>query len=168
MGDILPEYDLLTLINNALLYFDKQNNKYSKLINITDTTIDRSKNIIIFDKVEYKYEILGVFDNTTNIWMWAWMIPEFIANETTTVKKLLNYGLKISPITVSDKIPDDKMYLKTQLLNSRFMLNDYFQLELHLAIASYLVKDNMKFIYYKKRYLDRDKTNYITVYYLIS
>ena len=98
--------------------------------------------------------------------MWAWMSPDFLSNETIIVKKLLNYGLKINPTTIKTLSPD-KLYLKTQLVNSRFLLEDEIQLELHLAIASYLAKDNFKFIFNKKRYLNKDNTKYITMYYLI-
>jgi hypothetical protein len=161
--------DLSVLIDKALNYYDKKNLEYSKYLT-SDITVERENNIIKFtefDNKQFKYEILGVFDNTTNIWMWAWMVPEFLYNETDIVKKLLNYGLKINPSIVSP-VPNDKLYLKTQLVNSRFLLNDEFQLELHLAISSYLAKDNFKFIYYKKKYLNKDKTKYITVYYLIK
>ncbi len=120
----------------------------------------------IDDNNEFKYEFLGIFDNSTNIWMWAWLVPEFMYNETNIVRKLLNYGLKISS-TVSSRLDNEKLYLKTQMVNGRFLLYDSFQLDLHLAISSYLAKDNIKFIYYKKKYLNKEKTKYISVYYLI-
>ena len=33
-------------------------------------------------------------------------------------------------------------YIKTQLVNSRFLLEDNFQLELHLYLSYYLLKEN--------------------------
>lgn len=167
----LDNPDILThIIDKALYNYDIQNNKYDKYIATDNITVDRQTNKIIFsdiDKTEYLYEILGVFDNTTHIWMWAWMIPEFMFNETEIVRKLLNYGLKITPNFV-DRVSDDRLYLKTQLVNSRFLLDNEFQLDLHLALACYLAKDNFKFIYNKKRYLTKDKKKYITIYYLIK
>ncbi len=163
------ELDLSLLIDKALYYYDKHNIEYDDYINSDNTTIERDTNTIKFndfDKAEFKYEFMGIFDNTTNIWMWAWLVPEFMFNETNIVRKLLNYGLKISP-TPSNKLNSEKLYLKTQMVNSRFLLNNSFQLDLHLAIASYLAKDNIKFIYNKKKYLNKEKTKYITVYYLI-
>ncbi len=160
--------DLYSLIDKAFNYYDNQNKQYKKYLDLENISIERENTKIIFNDLdkEFKYEVLGIFDNTTNIWMWAWMIPEFIFNETNLVRKLLNYGLKITPTTVSSISPE-KLYLKTEMVNSRFIVNDQFQLELHLAISCYLSKDNIKFIYSKKKYLNKDKTKYITVYYLI-
>ncbi len=160
--------DLNTLIDKSLNFYDEQNKKYKEYLNEDDIVVTRDKNIIKFNNLnkEFKYELVGMFDNTTNIWMWGWMVPDFLYNETNLVRKLLNYGLKISP-SVIIPISDDKLYLKTQMINSRFLLNDKFQLDLHLAITSYLVKDSIKFIYYKKKYLNKEKTKYITVYYFI-
>jgi hypothetical protein len=98
--------------------------------------------------------------------MWAWLVPEFTFKETNIVRNLLNYGLKISP-TLTNRLNNEQLYLKTQMVNGRFLLHDNFQLDLHLAISSYLAKDNFKFIYYKKKYLNKDKTKFITVYYII-
>ena len=163
----MENINLDILIDKSLNYYDNQNNEYKSFID-DDITINREDNSIKFNKLnkEFKYELLGIFDNTTNIWMWGWMIPEFLYNETNLVRKLLMYGLKITP-TVITPVSDEKLYLKTQLVNSRFLLYEQFQLDLHLAIASYLVKDSIKFIYYKKKYLNKDKTKFITVYYFI-
>ncbi len=162
------EDNLDTLIDKSLNFFDYQNKKYNNYLKEDDISITRDKNIIKFNNLneDFKYELLGIFDNTTNIWMWGWMMPDFLYNETNLIRKLLNYGLKISPSVITP-ISDEKLYLKTQMVNSRFLLYEQFQLDLHLAIASYLVKDSIKFIYSKKKYLDKDKTKYITVYYFI-
>lgn len=162
------DLDLVSLIDKALNYYDQHNIEYDKYIKTENIQLEREKNIIKFPDIntEFKYEFLGIFDNTTNIWMWAWLVPEFMFNETNIVRKLLNYGLKISP-TSTNKLDNEKLYLKTQMVNGRFLLYDNFQLDLHLAISSYLAKDNIKFIYYKKKYLNKDKTKFITVYYLI-
>ena len=165
------DIDLSILIDKALNYYDKHNIEYSKYINSDNITLDRDKNIIKFNDYNdkqsiFKYEFLGIFDNTTNIWMWAWLVPEFMYNETSIVRKLMNYGLKISP-TPTAKLNNEKLYLKTQMVNGRFLLYDEFQLDLHLAISSYLAKDSFKFIYYKKKYLNKEKTKFITVNYLI-
>ncbi len=161
------DLDLSTLINNALIYYDEHNIEYDEYIKSDNIRVERETNKIIFNnKTEFKYEFLGIFDNTTNIWIWAWLVPEFMFNETNIVRKLLNYGLKISP-TPTNKLDNEQLYLKTQMVNGRFLLYDEFQLDLHLAISSYLAKDTFKFIYYKKKYLNKEKTKYITVYYLI-
>lgn len=166
------DLDLSTLINNALVYYDKNNIEYDRYIQSDNITVKRETKNIIFNDIhkdfqnEFNYEFLGIFDNTTNIWIWAWLVPEFMYNETTIARKLLNYGLKISS-TPTNKLDNEQLYLKTQMVNSRFLLYDEFQLELHLAISSYLAKETFKFIYSRKKYLNKEKTKYITVYYLI-
>ncbi len=157
------------LIDDALNYYDTKTKHYHDYIMIPqDSEINRDNGTIRFPKQDkvYKYEILGLFENETNIWIWAWMIPDFKFNETLLVKKLLNYGLKIGP-TQNENLTSDKLYLKTQFLNSRFLLKNDFQLELHLAISLYLIKDNAKFIYPVKVNLNKTKTKYITLYYII-
>ncbi len=162
------DLDLSTLINNALIYYDKQNIEYNDYIKSDNITVERDANKITFNdnSKDFKYEFLGIFDNTTNIWIWAWLVPEFMFTETNISRKLLNYGLKISPTPIN-KLDNEQLYLKTQMVNSRFLLYDEFQLDLHLAISSYLAKDSFKFIYSKRKYLNKEKTKYITVYYLI-
>ena len=163
--------DLKSLIDKALYYYDIKSIEYKNFIDSDNIIIGKENQTISFPDVDikalYNYEVLGIFDNTTNIWMWGWMIPDFTYNETETVKKLLNYGLKITP-SLSEGISPDRLYLKTQLVNSRFLLEDDFQLELHLAISCYLCKDNIKFVYYKRKYLSENKQRYITIYYLIK
>jgi hypothetical protein len=166
LNNLYKELDLSLIIEKALDYYDNKNIEYSKYINTDEIKINRDSNTININNKNFKYEILGLFDNTSHVWMWAWMIPEFMYNETNIVRELLNYGLKISP-TSNTRIPNDRLYLKTQMVNSRFLLEDEFQLELHLAIASYLAKDKFNFIYSKRKYLNKEKTKYIIVYYLI-
>lgn len=160
------------IVKKSLLNYDQINNKYNDYIMIENTKIDvDTQNIIFNNKDKFKYEILGIFDSSTQIWMWGWMTPEFKYRDTMLSKKLLDYGLKIEPFSYlknnDRKILDDMMYLKTQLVNSRFIVNDMIQLELHLAIALYLVKDNVKFIYPRIKFIDKEKNKYITVYYFI-
>lgn len=150
------------LILKSFDYYDKQNKlneKYLKKKGI----LDGENSVIIFDKEKFKYELLGVFDNQTNVWIWSWMIPLIDNEKSTIAKKLLNYGLNIYPSNENQ----EEIYLKTQLLNSRFLIQDKFQLEIHLALASYLSRENFKFLYPIKQYMDKKKKKYITKYFLI-
>ena len=163
------DIDLSALVDKALYDYDKRSIQYKKYIDSDNIIFDRNKTSIKFIDVNQEvlnYSILGIFDNINHIWMWAWMVPDFLMTETLFVKKLLNYGLKIDT-TISNKLSQDRLYLKTQLVNSRFLLEDKFQLELHLAISYYLSKENVKFIYPRIKYLSTDKKRFITVYYLI-
>jgi hypothetical protein len=164
------------IIKKSFQSYDIMLKKYKKYINTQDIKLDRDTQTIIFndDNEKYKYEFAGIFDSDTQIWMWAWMIPEFLYKETVLVRKLLNYGLKIEPMKDmflkdnNDRGNTDQMlYLKTQLVNSRFLLDNKFQLDLHLSIATYLVKDNIKFIYPREKIIDEKTKKSITVYYFI-
>jgi hypothetical protein len=164
------------IIKDSFKSYDVMLKKYKKYINTQDVKIDREKQTILFNNNDkFTYEIVGMFDTDTQIWLWGWMIPEFLYNETTLVRKLLNYGLKIEPFKTmlfnSDKNnrfnADKMLYLKTQLVNSRFLLDNKFQLDLHLSIATYLVKDNIKFIYPRERIIDEKTKKTFIVYYFI-
>ena len=95
----MSKVDLFNLIDKALIYYDNKNKTFKKYIKSDDVSFDREKQIINFNNINKnnKFEVLGVFDNNTSIWMWAWMVPEFMTKETIIVKKLLHYGLKLNP-----------------------------------------------------------------------
>ena len=162
--------DFKDLIKTSLKFYDEQNEKYKKYIVDTLINFDKSQNIIkIVDKddnilLESKYEILGIYDNQTNIWLWAWLLTFLNANETIISRKLLDYGLKLEPLTNNN----DHYYIKSQLLNSRITIEDMIELDIHLALSSYLIKDLYLFIKPLIVFLDKDRTKYITYYYLIK
>lgn len=159
---------LINLIKNSLDSYDERNYNYRDFLKDKDIAINRNLNTINFVKKnnEFNYNVLGLFDNSTNIWMWSWMLPTLFHNETELIIDLLTYGLKISPTKSNNIDPNPyELYLKTQLVNSRFLINNKFQLELHLSLASYLLKKKFKFIYSIKRKLN--EKSYITVYYII-
>ena len=99
--------------------------------------------------------------------MWGWMSPTYKNREIEFSKKLLDYGIKINIDSINPNTLD-KLYLKTQFTNSRFLLNNKIQLDLHLAISLYLLKDNFDFIYSDIVYLNKEKTKYLTVYYVLK
>jgi hypothetical protein len=166
-------YNLSFLIPTSLEYLDTNNEKYSdfyKSVKESKTVkndLDMQRNKIIFsdDKgktiLESEYEVIGLYYNKYNLWCWAWAIPILKKNETYIIKKLLNYALEID---LSLKENQQFKFIKTQLINSRSKITDELQLDIHLALASYLSKK--KVIYKKKFFLrDDDPENYI-IYYL--
>ena len=162
------DINLSVLIDTALNHYDECSHKYKDYIESDNIILDRATTTIKFVDINntvFKYNILGTFDNETNIWLWAWMLPSILMDESVFVKKLLNYGLKIDK--TMQNLSYDKLYLKTLFVNSRFLLENIFQLELQLAISLYLGKDNLKFIYPRIKYLSNDKKKFLTIYYLI-
>lgn len=160
-------YPLSQLIKSSFKYYDEQNSKYINLINTQNIKFDNDlnyKSLIFNDHEEYDYELLGYFDNQTNIWIWAWVLPDLNYDKTILCRELLNYGLKLEPSTNST----EHFIIKSLLVNSRILLEEYVQLESYLAIISYIIKDKILFIYPRKRYIDEGNHNFITVYYLIK
>ena len=164
--------NISNLIKKSLEFYDNQNainHKYlfnSQLLNRTS-----ENKILIVDelnfeniKLEASYEILGIFDNQTKIWIWSWLLPNISLSEIIISKKLLDYGLKLE----SQSNTPDHYYIKSQLTNSRILIENNIELDIHLAIISYLVKDQYSFIYPKKIYYDEEKTKYLICYYIIK
>ncbi len=156
------------LIKKSLEYYDKQNDKYKKYI--VNTRIEIDNNIIfIYDSnnnllLNTPCEVLGMFDEQTRVWLWGWLLPYLNINETTLTRKLLNYGLKLEP----KNNVEDHFYIKSQLVNSRFIIQNNIEIDITISLASYLLKDNHMFIVSKKDYLTSDKSKYFTIYYIIK
>jgi len=162
----MNENNFKNLLKNSLKNFYNIKDVYKEYIKDSSTEFDRINNKVFFkNKNEtFNYNILGLFDNSTNIWMWGWMMPSLYSNENYLIYELLQYGLKILP-TPNTKLLSEHLYIKTQLLNSRFLLYQQHQLNLHLALACYLLKNKIKFLYKIKTNMTESK--YITVYYII-
>ncbi len=161
--------DFGDLIKKSLEYYDEQNEKNKKYIKNTIIEVSSTDKITIMTEehnilLESYYEVLGLFDNQTNIWLWAWLLPFLNASETIISRKLLDYALKLEPKSNSY----DHYYIKSQLLNSRITIESDIELDIHLALSSYLIKDLFLFIKPLKIYLNKEKTKYCTFYYLIK
>jgi hypothetical protein len=152
----LEHYDNQILTNIEILYTPDSNVK----INLENKSI-----IFNLDDKEktFDFEILGYFDNQSNIWIWAWLLTNLNSDETKITRELLDYGLKLEPMSNSV----EHFFIKSILVNSRISIEEYIQLEANLAIFSYIIKNKIKFIYPRKRYLENSK-KYVTFYYLIK
>ena len=157
---------LAQLIKSSLKYYDDQNIQYIEFINTNNVNFDQNLNsgLITINNREFDYEVLGYFDNQNNIWIWAWVLPELSYDRTILSKELLSYGLKLEPSSNSL----EHYIIKSLLLNSRILLEEYIQLETYLAIISYIIKDKILFIYPRKKFIDNKNTEFITVYYFIK
>lgn len=153
------------LLTNSLEYYDINNEKYKYLfedvryIYFTRTDDDMDHNTItMYDENEKeifksKYEVLGMFDSHINIWTWGWAVPTLKKNSTTIIRKVFNYGAELDP---------NDIFLKSELVTSRFRISHPVQLDVHVAMASYLSKKPVVYklyTYYKnvnenKKYLD--------------
>lgn len=153
----------------SLIKYDEMTLKYNKdflksNVDFIKNNDPLKRNKIIIKKnskqvIKGEYEVLGYFDRTHKIWIWGWAIPHLEKCENQLIRNLLNYGLdidnKIHPTDNSDEI---KFYLKTQLITSRFRINNFEQIEIFLALSMYLTKQS---IIYPHRFQN------ITVYYFV-
>jgi hypothetical protein len=111
------------------------NIKYLDVVDISHT--DASRNIIEFydkDKnkiFESEYELIGSFTPHNKIWSWAWSIPIIKSSHTYIIGKIFNYARQL---------PTTELFLRTELLTSKFKISTSIQLDIHTSIASYLSK----------------------------
>lgn len=159
-------------IKRALQHYDNQNLENIEILYVPDSDVRFSldDNTITFklgekDKI-FDFEMLGYFDNQTNIWVWAWLLTNLNSEQTKMSRELLNYGLKLEPSSNSI----EHFFIKSLLVNSRIIIEEDIQLETNLGIFSYIIKNKIKFIYPRKRYLENSNniSNYVTFYYLIK
>lgn len=132
------------LITNSLNFYDTNKLKYDKIFDkviyysLLISNADISHNIIIFydkDKTELfrsRYELVGEFIPKLNIWTWGWAIPTELKNKTFISKKLFDYAFDITA-------EENLLELKLELMTPRIITNQ-IQLDIHLAIASYISK----------------------------
>lgn len=132
------------LVVNALRYYDKNNELYAetfakiKYFSIKLSEHDLEHSIIIFydnnkkKLFESRYEVIGMYNPSINIWIWGWAIPSLRKNQTGLIKKVLNYGMDLDA---------DSIFLKSELITSRFTITNETQLDIHIAIASYISKN---------------------------
>ena len=96
---------------NTLIFYDKNNNK------VNQTT----------------YEIIGQIMYSSGVWIWGWSNSRLDKLHIPTSKRLLEYGLELENILRS-------RILKTALITSRIYITSPIQIEMFVALASFLSK----------------------------
>jgi len=162
------DINIKEFIKNRLDNLDNSNKKYNDLINNKDFKIEKKEDnywyIKFFDSekkilYENKCSILGSFDLNTNIWLWAWVTPNFTIEETKDSRELLNYGLTLEPNSNSNI----HFYIKSHFVNSRLYFDSDITLDIHLALSFYITKTS-KFIFPRSNIINN--VNVIS-YYLV-
>ena len=131
--------NFVEVVKNALEYYDSNNLKYYDLINsFKYYTINKNERAIIFydsDKKklkEYEYEYIGKYLIDKNIWRWGWAAAELDKNAIITSRKVLNYALDLEHKT--------GLSLKMELISSLSRVTSPVQVDIHVAITSFLSK----------------------------
>lgn len=141
--------DLYEFIKIRLDNLDKSNKEYKEYIKMQDKDnataynsriVFRKDNNIIF---EDNLNILGIFDISTCVWLWAWTSPMFTPEELKDSINILKYSLSYDPKSNSNI----HKYIKAHFACSRIHFDKDIYLNIHLALSLYISKK--KFIYPK-------------------
>lgn len=147
------------IIVDSLRYYDKNMMKYNSFFNkIKRIEIEESQydivhnNMLFYDKndnliLQSRYELIGIYSVIGKIWAWSWATPANSKNKIQIIKKVLNYGIDLNP---SD------LFLKTELITSRFKITNKIQIDIHVAIASYLSKQPLIYKHKVKKIEDNE------------
>jgi hypothetical protein len=149
-----------TTIKDALEFYDKNCEKYDdffkkinyiKLVdnnNLTDEIVfyDKNKNVLL----KSSYEPLGIYIPKQQLWKWAWSVPTWHKKYTFISRKILDYAFNLD---------QKKEYLlRSKLINSKIKIYNDLQLDIHIAISSYIGKQPLIFKFYN-RIFDNDNDN---------
>jgi hypothetical protein len=139
-------------VKDSLEYYDKNCEKYENFIkkikfiklvnnkNLTDEIIflDENKKVLL----ESSYEILGIYLPKQHIWKWSWSIPTWHKKFTFISRKILEWAFNLD---------QDKEYLlRSKLINSKIKIINNLQLDMHIAISSYIGKQPLIFKFYNR------------------
>ncbi|AYV76853.1 MAG: hypothetical protein Barrevirus2_6 [Barrevirus sp.] len=132
------------LIVNSLNYYDTNNEIYNKMFSKAAYYSyqvgkhDLEYSVITFYNKNMKelfrsrYEFIGIYNPKVNIWIWGWAVPSLKRSQINLIKKVLNYGINLD---------QESIFLKSELITSRFKIVNELQLDMHLAISSYISKE---------------------------
>jgi len=120
------EYKILNFIKK-IEYFKIDNNP-----NLTPRIkfFDSNKNLLL----DSAFENVGVYKQKNNIWQWGWSMNSINNNQNFISRNILSYSFKLKT-----EIPSEYL-LKAILLDSKHIIKNKLQLEILLAISSYLSK----------------------------
>lgn len=149
--------------------------KISNSINLTPRIklFDSNKNLLL----ESAYENVGVYKQKNNTWIWAWSMNSINNNQNFISRNILLYSFKLRSEIESEYL------LKSILLDSKHLIKNKLQLEILLALSSYLSKfhfilkipylpdiinnDNEEYINYKNLFKDKNFVNCDILYLFI-
>jgi hypothetical protein len=117
-------------IKNSIIAYDLLTNQFNELypkinsVKFEDSTSDLTESYIYINNDKFTYNIVGSFDNTTNIWEWGW-VNEDIKNKIYYLRELFLYGIEIN-----DK--NEKFY-KNILINSKIKITHLINIDIILG-----------------------------------
>jgi hypothetical protein len=106
--------------------------KFDNFFNLTPRVklFDSNKKLLL----DSAFENIGIFKQKNSIWQWGWSMNAINNNQNFISRNILSYSFKLK----SD-IPSEFL-LKSILLDSKHKIKNKLQLEILLALSSYLSK----------------------------
>jgi hypothetical protein len=164
--------NIVNLTKKSLEYYDNQNQLNKEYLEGTELQIKSNCECDILKNGDIIFsgdsQIIGFFDFQTKVWISGWSLSEDLrfGINTKLSRELFDYiyNKQLSIKSFNDAL---NKYIHDQLCNSRILVEDNMELDIFLALISYLLKEKIKFIYPKIKYLNSDKTRYIIKYHLI-
>lgn len=133
--------DFTQIVKSALEYYDDNTLKhYDKMKTFKYYKVDKDiGKIFFYDKNKIlihdsHYEVIGRLIQAQKIWVWGWSASELTKDIIKTSRKVLNYALDLDTQNIS---------LKTELITSRFQVTHPIQIDIHVALTSFLSKQPM-------------------------
>jgi hypothetical protein len=161
----------MNIVPISLEYYDKNREtskkyikraKYYKLVGGKYSDTEKTK-IFFYDEEKniinkYSIERLGKYINRYNTWIWSWAEPYINKRDIARSRKILNYGLDLNINHEDPGVKNRALFLKTELITSRFKITNLAQIEIYIAIASYLSKTPFIFSHFTFFAINQDKT----------
>jgi hypothetical protein len=135
-------YFMDSVLANSLEYYDSfqpeiidiiSKTEYIEIVhsnNSNDTYIlyDKNDNVIIKSRIEH----LAIYIPNTNIWKWSWSVPFIKHTNTFISRKILEYAFSLDETK--------EIFLKSTLTNSNIDIDNSYQIDIYLALSSFLSK----------------------------
>jgi len=119
-------------LDKIIIHYDKSKEQFNKefpKINSTkfkDSNVDLVPSLIYINDIPFQYNIIGRYDNSTNIWEWGW-VNEFVKNKIYYTAGLLKYSI--------DVIEEKDALIKNILMNSKIQITNKINIDIILAIT---------------------------------
>ena len=119
-------------LDKYIINYDKSkykfNLEFSKInsIKFKDSDVDLVPSIIYINSVAFEYNIIGRFDDLTNIWEWGW-VNEFVKNKIYFINQLLRYSIEV--------VEEKNALIKNILNNSKIQITNKINIDIILAIT---------------------------------
>jgi hypothetical protein len=150
-----------SIVKIALEQMDFNYDKHEKINKLLSNAklikINCDEKIYFFDEnakmtFESDYEIIGKYDIKNKLWTWGWYLFSSNKNIINTSKKILHYGLNLDSTF-------DNAILKKELITPYININNYMTIEIYIALAQYLSKNEIVYEYLiNEQYINNEKT----------